>query len=231
MRQKIIRRKILILPPSYPLTFSLPDFFWNTAEKGYSTKYFGTVRKNFFDGKSWHNRLKQKIVWYSKKRHTKGFPYEISRHSERKKFRRKILILPPVLIHKLNRYRKHTETQHKKVPRKIFWCCETKKSTKNRDITVLSMKLFDTRIQWHGKGFPYETFPHSGQKIFEGEFWHFPLPLIQYYFSIPEFFWNTAHNCYTTKWFRFVRQKLFDGKSWQNPQKHEIFLWPKIMTH
>ena len=29
---KKIRRKILIL--SYPETFSLPDFFWNTAQKG-----------------------------------------------------------------------------------------------------------------------------------------------------------------------------------------------------
>ena len=55
-------------------------------------------------------------------------------------------------------------------------CCDTKqKSTKNRDITVLSMNIFRTRNQWHRKGFPYETFPHSGQKIFEGNSWHSPL--------------------------------------------------------
>ena len=37
-------------PPSYPQTFSLPEIFWNTAPKGSSTKYFGTVRQKIFDG-------------------------------------------------------------------------------------------------------------------------------------------------------------------------------------
>ena len=54
--------------------------------------------------------------------------------------------------------------------------CDTKqKSTKNRDITVLSINIFGTRNQWHRKGFPYETFPHSGQKIFEANSWYSPL--------------------------------------------------------
>ena len=46
---KKFRRKILILP--YPQTFSLPEFFWNTAQKGSPKKSFGTVRQKKFDGK------------------------------------------------------------------------------------------------------------------------------------------------------------------------------------
>ena len=55
------RWKILILAPSYPLTFSLTESFWNTAQKGYSTNCFGTVRQNVLEGKSWHNPWKHNI--------------------------------------------------------------------------------------------------------------------------------------------------------------------------
>ncbi len=56
---KNFRLKILILPPppSYPYTFSLPEIFWNTAQKGSPTKFFGTVRQKIFDGKSWYSPL------------------------------------------------------------------------------------------------------------------------------------------------------------------------------
>ena len=63
---KGFRRKIVILPPTHPKTFSLPENFWNTAPKGSSAKYFGTVRQKIFDGKSWHIPLKHKIFRYQK---------------------------------------------------------------------------------------------------------------------------------------------------------------------
>ena len=49
----------------------------------------------------------------------------------------------------------------------MFRYCETKKiSTENRDITLLSIKFFDTRNQWNPKGFPYEFFRHCETKNF-----------------------------------------------------------------
>ena len=236
MWDKIFSTEILDTPTSYPLTFLLPERFWNTAQKGYSTKCFGNVRKKIFDGKSWHNRLKQKIVRYPKINDTlegsptkflgtvrqktfegknldtspsllsKLFRYQsLSEAQHRRVTLRQVSVLwdkkfllekfdtpPHVLIHKLNRYRKHSETQHKRVWRKIFWCCETKNSTKKRDITVLSMNLFHTRIQWHGKGFPYEIFPHSGKKISKENFDTSP-SLLSKNFSRYQTFSETQH--------------------------------------
>ena len=40
--------------PSHPWTLSLPKTFWNTPQKVSSTKCFGAVRQNNFDGKSWY---------------------------------------------------------------------------------------------------------------------------------------------------------------------------------
>ena len=48
MRQKL-RRKIVILPPSYP-NFLVPEI--SETLKGSPTKFFGTVRQKIFDGKS-----------------------------------------------------------------------------------------------------------------------------------------------------------------------------------
>ena len=40
-------QKIVILPPpSYPYLFSRPEIFRSTDQKGFSTKFFGTVRQN-----------------------------------------------------------------------------------------------------------------------------------------------------------------------------------------
>ena len=49
---KNIQWKVLILPTLYPETFSLPDFFWNTAQTDSPKNIIGTVRQIFFDGKS-----------------------------------------------------------------------------------------------------------------------------------------------------------------------------------
>ena len=80
-----------------------------------------------------------------------GVLYEMFRHCQTKNFRRKILILPlPLFIHKLIRYRKLSETQHKRVPLQSFLVERQKNSTENCDTPflpppLLSINFSDTR--------------------------------------------------------------------------------------
>ena len=72
--------------PSYPKTFLLPDIFWNTYQKGSSTKFFGTETKNFRQ-----NRDKPPLIhkFYSipeNFRKTEGFLHESFRSCEMKNF-------------------------------------------------------------------------------------------------------------------------------------------------
>ena len=53
---KIFRRKIVILAPLIPNIFRFQKFC--ETQKGSSTKFFGTVRRQISYGKSWHNLLK-----------------------------------------------------------------------------------------------------------------------------------------------------------------------------
>ena len=76
MRDKKFSTENLDTPP--PLlsinTFSLPDIFWNTDQKGSSTKFFGTVRQQIFDRKSWYFPLRHKTFRYPRPSETqKGF--------------------------------------------------------------------------------------------------------------------------------------------------------------
>ena len=50
------RRKTVIPPPLLSIkNFSLPEFFWNRAEKASPMNFFGTVRKNIIDVKFWYS--------------------------------------------------------------------------------------------------------------------------------------------------------------------------------
>ena len=60
---------------------------------------------------------------------------------------------------------------------------------------------------------------------------HDPPPLIDTFFSLPEYFVNTAQKNSPMKLFGTARQIISDGKSWHNPLKHKIFRYPKLMTH
>ena len=78
-----------------------------------------------------------------------SFPYEIFRHCETKDFWQKMLKLPPPpptpLIHKLFRYRKFSETQHRRVHLPSFSALWDKKiSTENRKSwhNPLKLKIF-----------------------------------------------------------------------------------------
>ena len=60
----------------------------------------------------------------------------------------------------------------------IFRHCETKFSTQNRDITLWSLKSFETRKYWHTDRFPYEVFRHCQTKCFDRKSWSFPPPAL-----------------------------------------------------
>ena len=123
------------LPPLIHYFFSLPDIFWNTDQKGSSTKFFGTLRQTIFDRKSWHNPLKRKIFRYPKVVTHWRVPLRNFLAVWDKNFRwLKIVILPsllastlPPLIHTLFRYRKFSETQHRRVPLRRFSLLSDKK--------------------------------------------------------------------------------------------------------
>ena len=127
--------------------------FWmaetNDTLKGSTMKVFGSVRQNILDRISWYTHFLSidffatgKILKHS----TEGFFYEMFRHCETKNFRRKkSWHFPFPLIHKLFRYQKFSETEHRRVPlRKVSVLWDKKFPTKNRDIAFWSIKLFDT---------------------------------------------------------------------------------------
>ena len=226
LSDKNVWQKIVTFPPppSYPYLFSRPEIFRSTDQKGFSTKFFGTVRQNF-DTKSWHNSLKPKIFRNPKLMTHWWVPLRSFSALSDKKFWQKIVIFPPPLILIFFRDQKFSEAQIRKVslrnfsalwdkmfdtkpwqnslkpkifrnpklmthwwvplrsfsalsdknfwqkivifPPLLFWSffetrifqkhrserflyeifrhCETKFSTQNRDITLWSLKSFDTR--------------------------------------------------------------------------------------
>ena len=102
------------------------------------------------------------------KHSTKGFPCKVFRHCETKKFRRKILILP-LLIHKLIRNWKLSETQHKRVPLRIFsalWDKKLPKENLDTSPSLLSIIFFATRnfLKHSTEGFPCKVFRHRETK-------------------------------------------------------------------
>ena len=117
----------------YPQYFSIPKI--SDTLKGCPTIFFGTVRQEIFDGKSWHpppppshpNFFDTRKWWK-----TKGFPYGVVRHCEAKNFRLKSWYFPLPLIHILFRYQKFSGTQHRRVP--------------IRNVSVLSHKNFRRKI-------------------------------------------------------------------------------------
>ena len=91
-------RKIVIPAPSLiPNIFRYQKF--SEAQKGSSTKSFGTVRQKFFDSKSQcpPPPLMHKIFIFPKISENEGFPYEIFRHCETINDRRKNRDAPPPL--------------------------------------------------------------------------------------------------------------------------------------
>ena len=140
---------------------------------------------------------------------------------------------PLLLIHNLLRHRKLSETQHRTVPlQSFFGTVRQKKSTKNRDITPLSTKFFDTWNQRHPRGFPYQFFRHW-DKMFSAENFDTPPPSPS--FSSTNFFATGNFPKHSTGRFPcnvlwHCETEKIDKKPWHNPLKHKIFRYPKSVT-
>ena len=129
--------------------------FWNTAQKGSPTKFFGTVRQKIFDGKSWHNSLKHEIFPYPKLVTLKGSPSKFFGT-----VRQKILTEnrgTPHLIHKFFRYQKF---------------CETKKDWSTKFFGTVRQKIFDGN-SWYSALLIHKHF--RSRNFSETQLWRIPL--------------------------------------------------------
>ena len=152
MRQKISEGKSWY-PPSYPQTFSISDIFRKTANKGSSTKCFGTVRQKNFEGKSRHNPLNHKIFRYQKFSETpKGSPTKFFGTVRQNNFDGKSWYPPPLLS--LTFFDNRNFPKNRKVPRLNFSALWGKNfSTENRDtflhkVQKLVVKLMFVKTLW-----------------------------------------------------------------------------------
>ena len=100
---------------------------------------------NIFDTKSWHNSLKPKFFRYPKLMTDWWVPLRSFPALSDKKFWQKIVIFPPLLslcFFETKNFQKH---RSQRFLYEIFRHCERKFSTKNRDITLWSLKSLETR--------------------------------------------------------------------------------------
>ena len=68
------------------------------------------------------------------------------------------------------------------------------------------------------------------QKVFDGKSWYSPPPLIHKLFRYRTFS-ETQIRRVPLRIFSALWDKNFDTKSWHNSLKHEIFRYPKLVTH
>ena len=157
--------------PSHPKISSLPEIFRNTAQNGSPAKFLGTARqkkstkkrniillsiKNFDTRNQWHHR---------------GFPYEFFRNLRQKRFDRK-LWYTPASFSSTNLFATGNFPKHsiERFLCKVFFTLRDKKFDENRDLFLLSINFYDTRNQWHTRGFLYDFFRHCETKSVQPKF-------------------------------------------------------------
>ena len=130
----------------------------------------------------------------------------------RQKNRRKIMILPPSPLSKnfftTGNFLKHSTEGFSC---EVFGYCETKKnSTEDRDITSLSIKLFDTQnfLKHRRDSLRNDSILWNKTILTENRDTR-PLSYPSH-FSIPEIFWNTEGFLY--EYFRHCEAKIFQQK-------------------
>ena len=142
-------QKIVIFPPPPPLIliFFRDQNFSEAQIRKVSLRNFSALWDKIFDTKSWHNSLKPKIFRYPKLMTHWWVPLRSFSALSDKKFWQKIVIFPPPLLSlsffETRNFQKH---RSERFLYEIFRHCETKFSTQNRDITLWSLKSFETRI-------------------------------------------------------------------------------------
>ena len=146
VRQKVLTEKRDISPhPSYPYLVSRPEISEAQIRK-VSLRNFSALWDKIFDTKSWHNSLKPKIFRNPKLMTHWWVPLRSFSALSDKNFWQKIVIFPPPLLSlsffETRNFQKH---RSERFLYEIFRHCETKCSTQNRDITLWSLKSFETR--------------------------------------------------------------------------------------
>ena len=147
------------------------------------------MRQKNFDGKSWHSPLiYQNFFGTRNSWNSKGFPYEIFRHWD-KKFLTENLDTPPPLIQTF-RYQKINATV-KDSPTEIFGTVRQKNfDGKSWHSPLIYQNFFGTRNSWNSKGFPYEIFRHWDKKFLTENLDTPPPPFYPNFFDT-ENNWNT----------------------------------------
>ena len=148
----------------------------------------------------------QKIFWK-----TEGFHYEVFRHCETKKFRRKYVIpLPPhPVIHKFFTYQNFFENQNGS-PTKFFGTVKLKFfDGKSLYLPTMHKKFGNLKFQETQKGSSTMFLGTNRLKIFGGKSCY-PLFMIKS-FSKPRD--SQTQKGSSTMFFGTVRHQIFDGKS------------------
>ena len=176
---------------------------------GSFTKFFGSVRQKFFDGKTWYSLLCIKFFDTSNFLKHGRDAHEIFRHCETKNFRRKNVI-PPFPSIKL--FETRNILKNSRIPLRNFsalW--DIKISSANRDMPPLIHTFFSVpKIFWKTERFFYKAFCFGPvrQKI-STKPWCPPPPPMHENFRYQNSF--ETQKCSPTNFVGTVRQKSFNG--------------------
>ena len=137
----------------------------------------------------------------------------------------------PLLIHKLFRYQKFSETQHRRVSlwnSSALW--DKKFSTENLNTppSLLSRNFSLPEFFWNTdqKGSSTKLSGTVRQKKFDTKSWYSPSPLIHKLFRYQKIYETKKGS--PTEFFGTVRQQIFCTKSWYSPLRHKFFRYPKF---
>ena len=191
--QKTIRRKN-VNPLFYPCHFSIPES--DEILKDSTTKFFGTVRQNFFDRKWWYCPPSVLSINFFLpgnflKHSTEGFPLKNFGNERQKSFDGKSWYSPSFLSINILASGKFFETQHRRVAlRNVSVLWDKKNWRKNVNPPFLSLTTFDTRNWWNTRGFPYEVVRHCETNKIRQKMVIFP-PVLSINFFVTRKKWNT----------------------------------------
>ena len=145
VRQKCLTENRDISPPPLILIFFRDQKFSEAQIRKVSLRNFSALWDKMFDRKSCHNSLKPKIFRNPKLMTHWCVPLRSFSARSGKKFWQKIVIFPPLLFLSFFETRNFQKHRSERFLYEIFRHCETKFSTQNRDMTLWSLKSFDTR--------------------------------------------------------------------------------------
>ena len=147
VRQKVLTENRDIFPPPLLSLSLFRDLKFSEAQiRKVSLRNFSALWDKISDTKSWHNSLKPKIFRNPKLMTHWWVPLRSFSALSDKKFWQKIVIFPPPLLSLYFFETRYFQKQRsERFLYEIFRHCETKFSTQNRDITLWSLKSFDTR--------------------------------------------------------------------------------------